>query len=253
MSYFDNNASHPSGADPESNPSASTPLSLSSYPMQELTLEPKRLTDQGRSVSEDKLLDKEYFNGLKSASSSVSALLPSGTPSSTNLAGYRDDPDSMFQGGQASYMPDYSQQKHGLFSSVRKNRRRARIFIGIGVFILLALIALVTALIYMFASKKHQETSTSSGDPGTLALHPVEVTGGDGSTVTRDDGTTFTYKNSFGGTWYYDPSDPFNNGARAQSWSPALNETFKYGTDPIRGYVDLSSIPRNQITCMIPE
>jgi len=49
------------------------------------------------------------------------------------------------------------------------------------------------------------------------------------------DGTTFTYKNSFEGYWYWDETDPLNNGARPQSWTPALNETFRYGIDKIRG------------------
>jgi hypothetical protein len=52
-----------------------------------------------------------------------------------------------------------------------------------------------------------------------------------------DDGTTFIYINNFGGYWYWDPADPFNNGARAQSWTPALNESFDYGIDRIRGCV----------------
>ena len=71
---------------------------------------------------------------------------------------------------------------------------------------------------------------TSTGKPTALV-----VTGGDGSKVTMDDGSTFTYTNKFGGYWYWDPTDPFNNGARAQSWSPAMNETFQYGVDPMRG------------------
>ncbi|CAK5270365.1 unnamed protein product [Mycena citricolor] len=74
--------------------------------------------------------------------------------------------------------------------------------------------------------------SPSSSVPPAAA---VLVTGGDGSTITADNGTTFTYVNSFGGSWYYDVNDPFNNGARPQSWSPALNETFRYGIDTVRG------------------
>ncbi|EDR10975.1 glycoside hydrolase family 5 protein, partial [Laccaria bicolor S238N-H82] len=50
-----------------------------------------------------------------------------------------------------------------------------------------------------------------------------------------DDGSTFIYRNSFGGTWYFDENDPYNNAAQAQSWNPALNATFRYGTDKIRG------------------
>ncbi|KZV84050.1 glycoside hydrolase family 5 protein [Exidia glandulosa HHB12029] len=50
-----------------------------------------------------------------------------------------------------------------------------------------------------------------------------------------EDGTTFTYKNSFDGFWVYDPNDPFNDTAQAQSYSPPLNQPWKYGTDRIRG------------------
>lgn len=51
--------------------------------------------------------------------------------------------------------------------------------------------------------------------------------GGDGSEITMRDGTTFTYRNSFGGHW---TSAPFNDSAKAQSWSPALNEAWDYGS-----------------------
>ena len=78
------------------------------------------------------------------------------------------------------------------------------------------------------------ENGGSDGGNGKPGVH-VAVTGGDGSEVTLEDGSKFTYKNPHGGHWYYDANDPFNNGARAQSWSPALNETFRYGIDKIRG------------------
>jgi len=76
--------------------------------------------------------------------------------------------------------------------------------------------------------------SSSSGSSGSSKSN-LAVSGGDGSTVTMEDGTTFTYNNPFGGTWYWDENDPFKNAAQAQSWSPALNETFNYGVDKIRG------------------
>jgi len=63
----------------------------------------------------------------------------------------------------------------------------------------------------------------------------LKVTGGNGSVITLDSGATFTYLNPFGGYWYWDKNDPLNQDARAQSWSPALNETFKYGVDQVRG------------------
>ena len=75
--------------------------------------------------------------------------------------------------------------------------------------------------------------STSASPEGTI----VRVTGGNGSVITRDNGANFTYKNPFGGYWYWDENDPLNQDARAQSWSPALNETFNYGFDRVRGSV----------------
>ncbi|KAI5900255.1 glycoside hydrolase family 5 protein [Schizophyllum commune H4-8] len=48
-------------------------------------------------------------------------------------------------------------------------------------------------------------------------------------------GDKFTYSNKFGGTWYWDDEDPFNNNAQAQTYTPPLNESFKYGEDKIFG------------------
>ncbi|KAI0653825.1 glycoside hydrolase [Cubamyces menziesii] len=76
--------------------------------------------------------------------------------------------------------------------------------------------------------------SNSNGN-GSGKTQNALTTGGDGSTVTKDDGTTFTYKNPFGGYWVSDPADPFNNGARPNSWTPALNETWTWGQDHIWG------------------
>ncbi|KIY71672.1 glycoside hydrolase family 5 protein [Cylindrobasidium torrendii FP15055 ss-10] len=72
-------------------------------------------------------------------------------------------------------------------------------------------------------------TGTSSGNsPGATS---VAITGGDGSKITTEDGKEFTYENKFGGYWVADPKDPFNNGAKANSWTPALNETWTWGKD----------------------
>jgi aryl-phospho-beta-D-glucosidase BglC (GH1 family) len=59
--------------------------------------------------------------------------------------------------------------------------------------------------------------------------------GKDGSKVVTETGSTFTYNNKFGGYWVVDPANPFNSGAKAQSYTPALNETFKYGIDRVYG------------------
>ncbi|KAG1772224.1 glycoside hydrolase superfamily, partial [Suillus placidus] len=74
-------------------------------------------------------------------------------------------------------------------------------------------------------------TLTSSGQPASA----VVITGGDGGAVTTENGTTFTYSNPFGGAWYWDPQDPFNNNAQAQSWTLPLNQAFRFGADKIFG------------------
>ncbi|KAI0764318.1 glycoside hydrolase [Trametes elegans] len=89
------------------------------------------------------------------------------------------------------------------------------------------------------ASGSSSNTAGSSPNGSrTSAAPPVQTavtTGGDGSTVTMEDGKTFVYKNQFGGFWVSDPENPFDNSARPNSWTPALNETWTWGTDHING------------------
>lgn len=128
----------------------------------------------------------------------------------------------------AAYAPTHAKSRRGIFVLV----------------VLIALILVIAAVIIpvYFTVIKPKTNAARSGDSSSTktaqSATPTQVaivTGGDGSTVTMDDGTAFTYHNKFGGYWYFDENDPFNNGARAQSWTPALNETFNYGIDKIRG------------------
>lgn len=74
---------------------------------------------------------------------------------------------------------------------------------------------------------------TPSGQPNSKILY-----GGDGTVVTTENGSKFVYNNSFGGYFVQDPDDPFNNNARAQSWSPPLNQSWQFGKDQIFGWAD---------------
>jgi hypothetical protein len=88
------------------------------------------------------------------------------------------------------------------------------------------------------AAPDNSPTTASTAAPSTGGAKPqlsVAVTGGDGSTITIDDGTNFTYTNKFGGFWYFDSEDVFKNAAKCNSWTPALNETFQFGSDRIFG------------------
>ncbi|KAF9483864.1 exo-beta-1,3-glucanase [Pholiota conissans] len=169
---------------------------------------------------------------------------------------YHDDPrDSYYaeHGVPMNVMSSGSrnmEEKRAVYAPPKaKSRRRLMIFGLIACIILIILAVIIPVYFFILrpssSTKDSQnDTSTSSGDhtsktSSASAAQPtasaVAVTGGDGTLITMEDGTTFTYKNPFGGTWYWDENDPFNNGAKAQSWTPGLNETFQYGIDKIRG------------------
>ncbi|KIJ63488.1 glycoside hydrolase family 5 protein [Hydnomerulius pinastri MD-312] len=112
---------------------------------------------------------------------------------------------------------------------------------------LLALAIVVLAVIlpvYFVVIKPHQNNTAASssgggGGTGSGQGNPASpsgaTTGGNGSLVTTSDGTTFTYINPFGGFWVADPTDPFNNNAVANSWTPPLNSTWVWGQNKIHG------------------
>lgn len=60
----------------------------------------------------------------------------------------------------------------------------------------------------------------------------IATTGSTGSVVTLRNGSTFAYTNPFGGTW---DSQSGSFSARAQSWSPALNEPWDWNTNKTYG------------------
>lgn len=127
-----------------------------------------------------------------------------------------------------------------------KGNKRLRIILAALAGLVLVIVAVVLG-VYFGVIRNHNKSSsaTSASGSGSSSSGPkptgtngpasAVIYGGDGTQVTTDQGNTFTYNNKFGGYFVHDPSNPFNNGARAQSWSPALNETWKYGDDKIFG------------------
>lgn len=168
-----------------------------------------------------------------------------GTPRMSSYGIYHDDPN---MSTNEFPMEDLQQThaKNAMYTAPSdQKRKRVRWLLILGAVIIV--LAIAAAVVYFFVIKKDSSKS-SSGDGNSSSASPSStvssgskprfpVSGGDGSTVTLEDGTTFVYKNQFGGTWYYDPNDPYNNNAQAQSYSPALNATWKYGTDRLYGYV----------------
>ncbi|KAF7977033.1 hypothetical protein HWV62_4790 [Athelia sp. TMB] len=109
---------------------------------------------------------------------------------------------------------------------------------------LLGVIGVIVAVIvpvYFVVIKKHSAAAQSAGGSSTPPAGggpsggPNSITGGDGSVIYADGSPSFTYSNPFGGTWYYDPEDPFNNNAQANEWTPPLNTSWDYGKNRING------------------
>lgn len=70
--------------------------------------------------------------------------------------------------------------------------------------------------------------------PSSMAVQ----SGASGSTITtyvNGSAVEITYVNDFGGYYFYDPTNPFAKGGKAQSWSPAIEEEWVWGRDIVRG------------------
>ncbi|EIW63161.1 glycoside hydrolase [Trametes versicolor FP-101664 SS1] len=106
--------------------------------------------------------------------------------------------------------------------------------------------AAVVLPVYFVVIRPKHDSKTSSGSaatasnstgttPTTGSAQALVQFGGDGSTVTKDDGTTFIYNNTFGGYWVSNAEDPYDNSARPNSWTPPLNQSWRWGEDRING------------------
>ena len=130
-------------------------------------------------------------------------------------------------------------------STIRHKRKSSPllVFSGLVAFVIVVLAVILPVYFLVIRPKQHHTGATAQPATGTGSTgsgpNPTSVSnaimGGDGSLVTASDGSTFTYHNPFGGFWVEDPSDPFSNAARPQSWVPALNESWTFGTDLIHG------------------
>ncbi|KDR72002.1 hypothetical protein GALMADRAFT_1344210 [Galerina marginata CBS 339.88] len=125
--------------------------------------------------------------------------------------------------------------------SSKSVRRRNLLFLVLFVGFIVVLLAVLLP-IFLVVLRHHKSAASQSGSAGSGGgssagnPHPTTspssgLTGGDGSTVTLANGTTFVYRNSFGGFWIQNPADPFNSGARPNSWTPPLNSTWTWGKD----------------------
>ncbi|KAG8916641.1 hypothetical protein FRC01_002946 [Tulasnella sp. 417] len=124
--------------------------------------------------------------------------------------------------------PNTSASSTGLQAPSQKGavlkKKRTKLYLILGG--IAAVVVVATAVAVPVAITQRRKSSSA---PST------SFTGGDGSTIITETGATFAYANKFGGTWYDDPNDPFNNNAQAQSWSPPLSQEWDYQNHPMRG------------------
>jgi glucan 1,3-beta-glucosidase len=166
--------------------------------------------------------------------------IPTGSPANSFF-----NPSSSLNplGGVVLDVPDKLEPDFGATvprSRSKRNNGFRFVFIIISALVLIIL-AVVLGVYFGVIRNKHTTTgsggspSSSSPDSGGSPSNSGSIIFGDGSVVTTENGSTFTYNNKFGGYFVVDPDNPFNNDARAQSWSPPLNQSWKFGSDQVLG------------------
>ncbi|TDL27295.1 glycoside hydrolase family 5 protein [Rickenella mellea] len=137
------------------------------------------------------------------------------------------------------------EEKRATYAAPREKKRKwGLIAAAVAIASIIAIGAFIAVYFIVIKPKGNKSGSGGGTSAGASSANPTStgtpkanlaVTGGDGTMVTTDAGNTFTYKNSFGGSWYWDENDPFHNGAQANSWTPPLNQTFQFGVNKIYG------------------
>jgi glucan 1,3-beta-glucosidase len=151
-------------------------------------------------------------------------------------APYTDDPS-----GHRRSATDLS-EKDGLYEAPRTKTKRRGLILAAILCGIVVIIAVVVLPVYFLVVKKKGTSGGGGGGGGGggstttgSGSNQFLTTGGDGSIVTKEDGTTFIYNNTLGGYWVYDVNNPLNNSARAQEYSPPMSEQWQWGVDRVYG------------------
>ena len=167
---------------------------------------------------------------------------------------YRDDPrdwstSNLPMNDMGPTRPPMT-EKRAMYAAPREKSKKRLTLILVAIVVLLLIAAAVGLVVYFtvikpksLASNNNNNSSSNndnSDNTGNNNVKPNNLItwGNDGSSVEMEDGSKFTYTNKLGGYWVFDPANPTNNSARAQSYSPPLDAEFKYGVDQIRGCVN---------------
>ena len=186
----------------------------------------------------------------------------------TNLTPPAVSPRDSFTPSAAPLVPETEKNLEENAVEAQPERRRSLFRRPIFWFAMAAAIVVVVLAVilpvYFTVIKPKNNTSTGGGgnnggkgggNSGKPKPSTGLTTGGDGSTVTTNNGTTFTYHNPFGGfcvyipfssesqgglsygriTGVWDPEHPFDDNAQPNSWTPPLNTTWNWGVDKLYG------------------
>ncbi|KAF9022002.1 glycoside hydrolase [Hymenopellis radicata] len=111
-----------------------------------------------------------------------------------------------------------------------KKKRGLWFWLLVGLAVLIIVVLAVILPVYFTVIKKNNNHSTSSDSNAGNGTHGDNGNTGDGTVPSATGAIT-----GGDGFWVSDPSDPFANGAKPNSWTPALNESWTYGKDRIFG------------------
>lgn len=115
---------------------------------------------------------------------------------------------------------------------------RKKILVGGGAIVAVIVLAGVLGGVFGRGGDSDSSSSgSSSSDKSTEAPVDDEAAqkageGGDGTTITMENGNKFIYTNAYGGHWV---SRPYDDSARANNDTPPLNEQWDYSSDKING------------------
>ncbi|THH07809.1 hypothetical protein EW145_g3129 [Phellinidium pouzarii] len=196
---------------------------------------PRRFSAFSASIGMESPRDSVVSNDASGAPLADAGARPAGAPDQGAGIGKEEDDAMLNEKGAGA-----SSTANGTGG----RRRRLLWLAGIAALIVVAAAVAIPVGIVFGVKKKSPGSNLESSDNGA-GLNPggtdnppsnnIATTGGDGSMVTTEDGTTFTYSNPFGGFWVDDPTDPFSDNAQPNSWTPPLNATWKWGVDKVYG------------------
>ncbi|KAF8147512.1 hypothetical protein K438DRAFT_1989582 [Mycena galopus ATCC 62051] len=149
--------------------------------------------------------------------------VPVSHPYATRARSQSVDAPYLAANSNAFLAPDAYRDDPGAAPSYPLTKGRGR-YIAIGLAAVLVVAAAVVLPIYFLVIKKHYNAAAKSANGTSSGL---------GGVIVMENRASFVYNNSFGEYWRASASNPFLDGAKPNSWTPALNESWTWGQDRV--------------------